>query len=390
MRPLAGVLVMSLEQAVAAPLATRQLADLGARVIKVERPGTGDFARHYDTTVEGESSYFVWANRSKESLTLNLKNPDALRILTSLLGIADVFVYNLAPGAIERLGLDTVRESNSRLITCAVTGYGPNGPFRDRKAYDLLVQAEAGLMSITGTSEAPARVGISVADIAAAMYAYSGILVALMQRDKTGAGTHVEVSLLDALSEWMTQPAYYATYGGTEPPRSGPFHASIAPYGPVSTKSGDTLMIGVQNVREWQRFCTDVLGRPDLTDDPRFRTNPLRVEHRSQLQSILDGAFATLTTQAAIERLEAAKIAFAEVRRAGQLLTHPQLSARDRWRQVPVGKASVQALRPPASIDGVDDRMDAVPGLGQHTESILSRLGYGQLEVDRLRSTGAI
>lgn len=390
MLPLSDVVVVAIEQAVAAPFATRQLADLGARVIKVERPGTGDFARYYDTAVEGESSYFVWANRSKESLTLDLKHPEGLRVATSLLRHADVLVYNLAPGAIGRLGLSNAREHNRRLITCAITGYGTSGPYRNRKAYDLLAQAETGLMSITGTSDTPSRVGLSVADIAAGMYAYSGILVALMKRDKTGEGTSVEVSLLDALGEWMMQPAYYAAYGGTEPPRSGPSHASIAPYGPITTGSGDTLVIGVQNFREWQRFCCDVLELPELADDPRFKSNPLRVKHRQQLQTILDDVFASLNTRVALERLEGASIAFAEVRRAGQLFEHPQLSARDRWRPVPLGTGSAQALRTPACIEGVDDRLEAVPALGQHTDSILSELGYGRSEIDQLRLAGVV
>lgn len=390
--PLEGVTVVALEQAVAAPFATRQLADLGARVIKVERPGAGDFARGYDTTVKGEASYFVWINRSKESITLDLKQPVALEALRRAVRRADVFVYNLAPGAAGRLGLTGLREDQPGLITCSITGYGDDGPLRNRKAYDLLVQAESGLMSITGPQETPSRVGASVADISAGMYAYSGILAALLARAKTGEGAHLEVSLLDALSEWLSQPAYYAHYGGSAPPRSGPFHATIAPYGPVATGSGESIMLGLQNEREWRTFCEVVLNDSALVDDPRFTSNSQRVANRQALQQLMEAAFASLEAAEVTALLDRAGIAFSALRDIGELAVHPQLTSRERFEvvQLPTPGESFEALLPPVVSSGWDHRMEAVPALGAHTDAVLEELGYTPAEIGNMRASGAI
>lgn len=379
MQPFDELTVVSLEQAVAAPFATRQLADLGARVIKIERPGTGDFARAYDATVKGQSSYFVWLNRSKESLTLDLKRPGAADVLERLLSRADVFVQNVAPGAAERLGTDAadLHARYPRLIICSVSGYGSSGPYADRKAYDLLVQSEVGLLSLTGTEAEPAKVGISVADIAAGMYAYSGILSALYARASHGKGAVIEVSLFDALAEWMSAPAAYTAYGGSAPPRSGPHHASIAPYGPVATRDGASVFLAIQNAREWTRLCTDVLGRPDLAIDARFRTNPLRVENRETLDAALTAVSAGLTAAELIARLNAAQIAYARMNSMADFVAHPQLSARDRWRDVDSPGGPIRLLVPPVTIDDEPPRMGAVPALGQHTDAILRQLGFG-------------
>ncbi len=388
--PLGGITVVALEQAVAAPFATRQLADLGARVIKVERPGSGDFARHYDTTVNGEASYFVWANRSKESITLDIKQEPARRAMLRLIRRADVFIYNLAPGAAARLGLTDLREYQPRLVTCSITGYGEAGPLRSRKAYDLLVQAESGLMSLTGPEDAPSRVGVSVADIAAGMYAYSGILAALLARANSGMGAHLDVSLLDSLSEWLSQPAYYAHYGGSAPPRSGPFHATIAPYGPIATRSGETLMIGLQNEREWRTFCETVLGDEALTNDPRFDTNSRRVANRDALQELVQSVFARLTTAEAVALLERAGIAFSTMRGISELVRHPQLTERGRLREVGLPGSSFDSLLPPVITDGWEYRMDPVPALGAHTTTLLTELGYTEDEIETLRASKAI
>jgi itaconate CoA-transferase len=378
--PLRGLTVVSLEQAVAAPFATRQLADLGARVIKIERPDGGDFARHYDTTVNGLSSYFVWLNRSKESLTLDVKRPDALAILTRLLERADVFVQNLAPGAAGRLGTEpaSLRARYPRLVVCTVTGYGSSGPYAHKKAYDLLVQGEVGLISITGPEATPSRVGISVADIAAGMYAYSGILTALLARATHGEGTAIEVSLFDALAEWMGSAAYYTAYGGTPPPRSGPDHASIAPYGPFPSGDGCQVYLGIQNPREWTRFCTDVLRQPDLADDPRFRTNTVRVEHRQVLHAAIAQVFLSLTAPEIVARLESAQIASARMNSVTEFVNHPQLSGRDAWREIGSPVGPLRALRPPVRMDGVEPVMGAVPSLGEHSAAILAELGFDQ------------
>jgi itaconate CoA-transferase len=392
MRLLDDVTVVALEQAVAGPLATRHLADLGARIIKVERPGKGDFARHYDHTVRGMSSHFVWLNRSKESLSLDVKSDEGRKILETLVGRADVFVSNLGPGAIDRLGLQsrTLRETYPHLIACEISGYGPTGPYRNKKAYDLLIQAESGLLSITGTEAAPAKVGISVADIAAGMYAYSGILTALLKRYKTGEGSSIEVSLLEALGEWMGYPAYYAGYGGVEPPRAGTRHATIAPYGDVETGDGGVVYIGIQNEREWHRFCDRVLSRRELAEDARFHTNALRVEHRDALFEIIEAAFLGLTTAEVLERLVDADIAHAQVNGVLDFIRHPQLSARDRWREVGSPVGSLSTLLPPANVEGVDAIMKAVPDLGEHTEKILTEIGYDAGAVSRLREEGIV
>jgi len=390
--PLNGITVVSLEQAVAAPFATRQLADLGARVIKIERPDGGDFARGYDTTVKGLSSYFVWLNRSKESLTLDLKRPQCAQVLSQLLARADVFVQNLAPGAADRIGTAPalLRQQHRRLIVCTVSGYGSSGPYGQKKAYDLLVQSEVGLVSLTGSEDAPAKVGISVADIAAGMYAYSGILTALLARTTTGEGTSIEVSLFDALGEWMGQPAYYTEYGGAAPPRTGANHASIAPYGPFRTGDGGAITLGIQNGREWTRFCTDVLTDPALATDGRFDTNPRRVEHRAALHAAIESAFSTQTTAAIVERLESAGIAWARMNTVGEFLQHPQLTSRGRWREIGSPAGPLRAMLPPAGLEGIEPVMGAVPALGQHTEAILEELGVARDTIASWRSEGAI
>jgi crotonobetainyl-CoA:carnitine CoA-transferase CaiB-like acyl-CoA transferase len=392
MQPLEGVTILSLEQAVAAPFATRQLADLGARVIKIERPGVGDFARGYDTTVRGESSHFVWLNRSKESLTLDVKRPAAAEVLRRLLDQADVFVQNLAPGATGRLGLSaqSLREAHPRLVVCEISGYGSTGPYRDRKAYDLLVQAEAGLLSITGTPDELVKVGISVADIAAGMYAYSGILTALLMRHRTGEGTRVEVSMLEALSEWMGYPLYYGVYGGTPPERSGARHAVIAPYGPFAGGDGEVVYLGIQNEREWQAFCVGVLDQPDLATDPRFVSNAERVQHREALDAEIETVFGGMNTTEILERLESARIANARLRTVQQLSDHPQLAARERWRNVDTPAGSIRATLPPASIDGVVPVMAPVPALGAHTDAILDELGFDSTTVAGWHDDGMI
>jgi len=390
--PLAGITVVSLEQAVAAPFTTRQLADLGARVIKIERPGTGDFARGYDTTVKGLSSYFVWLNRSKESLTLDLKKPGAADVLDTLLARADVFVQNVGPGAADRLGTAAadLHARYPKTIVCSVSGYGSSGPYADRKAYDLLVQSEVGLLSLTGTEDSPAKVGISVADIAAGMYAFSGILTALYARASSGRGAIVDISLFEALAEWMGAPAAYTEYGGTAPPRTGPHHASIAPYGPVATKNGESVYLAIQNPREWTRLCTDVLKRPELATDERFATNPQRVRHREALAAEIADVASGLTSAELVARLDAAQIAYARMNSMPDFIAHPQLSARKRWRDVATPAGPIRALMPPVSIAGSDARMGAVPALGQHTDAILRELGYDEGRIAAWRAEGTI
>ena len=392
MLPLKGITVVSVEQAVAAPFATRQLADLGARVIKIERPDGGDFARGYDTTVSGLSSYFVWLNRSKESLTLDLKRPECAGVLSRLLAKADVFVQNLAPGAADRLGTApaALRDRHPRLIVCSVSGYGSSGPYARKKAYDLLVQSEVGLVSVTGSEHAPARVGISVADIAAGMYAYSGILTALLARSTTGHGTSLEVSLFDALGEWMGQPAYYTAGSGAPPPRSGASHASIAPYGPFTAGDGGSVSLGIQNAREWTRFCADVLRRPELAGDARFTTNPLRVKNRAALHEAIESAFSTLTAAEVIDRLESAGIAWARLNTMAGYLDHPQLAGRDGWREIGSPAGPLRAMIPPVRMDGVDPVMGDVPSLGQHTDRILEEVGVAPGTIAAWRKEGAI
>jgi itaconate CoA-transferase len=392
MLPLHGITVVAIEQAVAAPFATRQLADLGARVIKIERPDGGDFARGYDTTVKGLSSHFVWLNRSKESLTLDLKRPEAQRVLARLLERADVFVQNLAPGAADRLGASPagLRAHYPRLVICSVSGYGSSGPYSQKKAYDLLVQSEVGLISITGTQETPSKVGISIADIAAGMYAYSGVLTALLARTASGEGTTIEVSLFDALAEWMGYAAYYTAYGGSAPPRSGPDHASIAPYGPFRSREGGDVYLGIQNAREWTNFCADVLRVPDLADDERFRTNSARVEHRVALHEAIDAVFHNLSAPEIIERLEAARIAYARLNSVAEFVEHPQLTARDCWRDIESPVGPLRALVPPVRMEGVEPVMNAVPSLGQHSQTILKELGFDPDTIARWRKEGMI
>ena len=391
-RPLDGVTVVALEQAVAAPFATRQLADLGARVVKVERPGVGDFARGYDAAVKGLSSHFVWLNRSKESLTLDLKRPEAREVLAKLIDGADVFVQNLAPGAAGRLGLDAaaLRARRPRLVVCDVSGYGAGGPFRDKKAYDLLVQAEAGLVSITGTAGEVVKSAISVADVAAGMYAYSGVLTALFRRERSGEGASIEVSMLEALGEWMGFPLYYTLYGGRPPARSGARHAAIAPYGPFEGGDGETVFLGLQNEREWVRFCAEVLGRPELAADPRFDANAKRVVNRDALEAAIRGVFAKLTAEAIVARLDAAGIANGRMNSVAQFAAHPQLRARGRWREAPSSAGPLRALLPPATLDGAEPRMDAVPEVGEHTDAILAELGYAPGVVAAWRAAGVV
>jgi crotonobetainyl-CoA:carnitine CoA-transferase CaiB-like acyl-CoA transferase len=390
MQPLAGITVVSLEVAVAAPFASRQLADLGARVIKIERPAGGDFARGYDQKARGLSSHFVWTNRSKESLTLNLKSAAGAEILEQLLAKADVFLHNLGPGAVERLGFaaERLRAAYPGLIICAVSGYGATGPYRDKRAYDLLIQAEAGLLSITGTAETPSKVGVSVADIAAGMYAFSGILTALLTRHQTGEGATIEVSMLEALGEWMGFPAYYAL-DGTSPSRNGASHASIAPYGPFAAADGAVVILGIQNEAEWRRFCAGVLKRPSLAEDERFSGNARRVTNRKAMQEIIEAVFSRLPGDEIVSRLEEAKIANGEMRTMEMFLDHPQLAARGRWREVDSPVGPLPALLPPVTMSGVEPVFQPIPALGEHTEKILAELGYdpsgiAQLQADQV------
>jgi itaconate CoA-transferase len=389
--PLEGITVVAVEQAVAAPFATRQLADLGARIIKVERPGAGDFARAYDATVNGMASHFVWLNRSKQSLTLDLKQPEAIDVLRRLLARADVFMHNLAPGAMARLGFASadVRRDHPRLIACEISGYGSTGPYRDKKAYDLLVQSEAGVLSITGSEEEPAKVGISVADIAAGMYAFSSVLAALLRRERTGDGSSLEISLFDSLAEWMSYPVYYA-YGGAPPPRSGARHAVIAPYGPYTAGDGRVVYLGLQNEREWARFCAEVLQRPGMAADARFSSNPRRVEHRADLDAVITEAFSGLTAEQVIARLEAAQIANARMNTVQELIEHPQLAARGRWRSVPSAAGPVRMLVPPFNFEGMDIPMSAIPAVGEHTDSILAEVGVDAVTAAAWRARGIV
>ena len=391
-RPLDGTTVVALEQAVAAPFATRQLADLGARVIKIERPRGGDFSREYDGVVKGLSSNFVWLNRSKESLTLDLKRSEAKDVLTRLIRKADVFVQNLAPGAVGRLGLDAqvLRNVDSRLIVCGLSGYGTSGPYREKKAYDLLVQAESGVISITGTAEEPVKVSVAIADIAAGMYAYSSIMTALYSRERTGEGASIEVSMLEALGEWMGFPLYYTMYGGAQPPRSGSRHATIAPYGPFTGVDQEVVFLGLQNEREWVRFCTKVLEQPDLVSDPRFNTNLKRVDNRAALDQAIQAVFSRLSVAAIIERLDSAQIANARLNSVEQFAAHPQLAARNRWREVESSVGPVRAMIPPVDIEGVEPRMDRIPELGEDTDRILQELGYNSQTVAQWRASGVV
>jgi len=388
MLPLEGIIVVSLEQAIAAPFASRQLADLGARVIKLERPGDGDFARNYDQTVKGLSSHFVWVNRSKESLTLDLKNPQGKEILHKLLEKADVFLHNLAPGAVDRLGFGAqqLTEEFPRLIVCSISGYGGSGPYRDKKAYDLLIQCEAGVLSVTGTPETPSKVGISIADICAGMYAYSGILTALINRNKTGKGAILEISMLEALAEWMGFPMYYTAYGESELTRTGASHASIYPYGPFPSRDGKKVFLGIQNEREWSRFCEIVLLLPEVSSDPRFANNFNRYQNKTILQPIIEAVLCLLTADEVIERLEAAQIANARMNDMQEFFEHPQLQARGRWREVQTPAGSIQALIPPVTMEGFEPAMNPIPDVGEHTERILAELGYDAVAIKQLKA----
>jgi itaconate CoA-transferase len=390
--PLSGVTVVTVEQAVAAPFATRQLADLGARVIKIERPDGGDFARAYDATTKGLSSHFVWLNRSKESVTLDLKQAVALDVLHRLLERADVFVQNLAPGAAERLGVGSsaLRARYPGLIVCNVSGYGNTGPYASKKAYDLLVQAEVGLVSLTGPEDTPSRVGVSLADISAGMYAYSGVLTALLARRDTREGTVLDVSLFDSLAEWMGFPMYHTVYSGRSLPRSGPNHASIAPYGPFASADGRRVVLAVQNAREWGRFCADVLQRAELTDDERYRTNEQRIHHRPALHAAIDEVLARLSLEEIVTRLEAAGIAYGRMNSVQEFLEHPQLIERGRWTQIASEVGPLRALRPPVEMEDVEPVMGGVPALGEHTESILGELGVDRDTIAAWKRAGTI
>ncbi len=392
MRPLDGITVISLEHAIAAPFCTRQLADLGARVIKIERPGVGDFARGYDARVNGLSSHFAWTNRSKESFALDLKHPQAPAILAALLDKADVLVQNLAPGAAERLGLSYATQSAARprLIVCDISGYGNDGPYRDKKAYDLLIQAESGFVSITGTADQPSKAGCSIADIAAGMYAYTNILAALLQRNKTNRGARIDLSMLESMVEWMSYPLYYAYEDAAPPSRAGASHATIFPYGPFQAGDGKTVILGLQNEREWAVFCRVVLAQPELAADPRFATNAQRAAHREALTALIHTAFAALTADAVVERLERAQIANARMNDMRDVWRHPQLEARGRWTEVPSPGGPIPALYPPGMPGAFAPRMDGVPALGEHSRAILAELGYDRTEIDRLAEAGAI
>ena len=393
MRPLSGVTVVTLEHAIAAPFATRQLADLGARVIKIERPGVGDFARGYDERVRGLASHFVWTNRSKESLTLDVKHPKAQAILKTLIREqADIVVQNLAPGASARLGLSYAALSQEKpgIIVCDISGYGDNGPYRDKKAYDLLIQSESGLVSVTGTEQEPSKAGPSIADIAAGMYAYSNILAALMHRQQTGRGQHLDISMLESLGEWMNYPLYYAFDGAPPPSRTGASHATIYPYGPFPAGDGKIVMLGLQNEREWSVFCEKVLLDPKLLTDERFSSNSKRSAARVELRALIVDAFSKLTAEQVVQRLDDAQIANARVNDMHDVWKHPQLQARKRWREVESPAGPIPALLPPGSWEEGEPRMDAVPALGQHTDAILSGLGYSQDEIASLRAAKAI
>jgi len=391
-RPLDGITVVALEHAIAAPFCTRQLAEMGARVIKIERPQVGDFARGYDSRVKGLASHFVWTNRSKESLTLDLKHQQAQEILMRLLSQSDVLVQNLAPGAAARLGLsyDKLSAQYPRLIVCDISGYGEDGPFRDKKAYDLLIQSESGFLSVTGTPEQPAKAGCSIADIAAGMYAYTHILAALMHRQSTQRGASIDVSMLESMVEWMGYPLYYAFEGAAPPPRAAAAHATIYPYGPFRAGDGQSVMLGLQNEREWESFCKEVLGQPELITDARFANNAARAKHRDTLGAIIDQVFSSLTAAEVVSRLESAQIANARVNEMKDVWDHTQLRARGRWTSVQTPVGEIPALLPPGKSSAFDPSIRAIPELGQHTDTLLAELGYSESEISELRASGVV
>ena len=391
-RPLEGITVVGLEQVIAGPFCTRQLAELGARVIKIERPGGGDAARGYDKTVQGLSSHFVWVNRSKESLCLDVKHPDAKPVLDKLMANADVFVQNLAPGAAERLGLGAaeLRAKHPKLIWCGISGYGPAGPYADKKAYDLLVQCEAGLLSVTGTPQQPAKAGIPVADIAAGMYALSSILAALYRRQAEGVGATLDITMFESLGEWMGFPAYFTAYGGAAPPRSGAHHATIVPYGPFKAGDGKTVFLSIQNEREFERYCDAVLLNSELKSNPKFSSGPVRAANRNAMHEEIDRVFSKLTAAKILERLDAADIANARLNSMQEFWDHPQLEARGRWREVGTPAGPIDAMQPPFNMDGFEPRMDAVPALGAHSTAILAELGFSSTDIEKMKSGGII
>ena len=391
-RPLDGITVVSLEHAIAAPFCTRQLADMGARVIKIERPGTGDFARGYDERVRGLSSHFVWTNRSKESLTLDLKRDEAGGIMDRLLESADVLVQNLAPGAAARLGLsfEALHAKYPRLIVCDISGYGEGGPYQDKKAYDLLIQSESGFLSVTGTKDDPVKAGCSIADIAAGMYAYSAILNALLLRQRTGLGSRLDVSMLESMVEWMGFPMYYAFDGAAPPVRAGAAHASIYPYGPFPVGGGSTIMLGLQNEREWRVFCAQVLRQAELAEDPRFISNSLRTANRDALRALIVAAFADLSIEQVTQRLEDAQIANARVNDMAGVWAHPQLQARQRWSEVDSPAGMLPALLPPATSNAFTAHMGPVPAVGQNTDAVLASLGYAPDQVAQFHASEVV
>ena len=392
MRPLEGITVVALEQAVAAPFATRQFADLGARIIKIERPGTGDFARAYDENVRGMSAYFVWLNRGKESLTLDLKRPAGREVLGRLLAKADVFIQNLAPGAADRLelGAAQLHAKHPQLVVCDISGYGDSGPYRDKKAYDLLIQSEAGLLAITGTPEQPSKVGASVADICTGMYAYSGVLAALLQRFRTGKGSRIEVSMFEALCEWMLQPLIYTHFSQKRMPRTGADHASIVPYGRFAAADGKDVMMGIQNEREWAAFCAKVLGRPELAQDPRFNSNSRRLQNREPLLDLVREVFRSLSAEELVARLDDADIANARMNEIQEVWEHPQLHARGRWTAMGSPVGSIPTLRPPATHSDFEPVIGSVPGVGEHTDAILAELGYSTEAIANLHAESTV